>query len=769
MPTPASNEAVRARQVSLILERLEALPTLSPIATRLLGATSGDKADISKIVGLIECDPALSARILGLCRRADRALGDRVRTVKHAVVMLGLDAVRSAVLAVSVYDAMGSAADDLDRTLAPGAVNGLSTARRAFDRAGFWKHSLAAACAAELIAGEHRALRVKPDEAFAAALLHDLGKLALELVLPQTYTRIIELAEWKRSDSAAVERGVLGLDHHTAGKRVAETWGLPAEFQDVIWLHGRPMRSLPELPHRALIGVVTIAGAAARRLHLGWSGDFGPPPDLGALCADAGLELARVEGALAGLPAALADRCAGLGLEETSSPELLLQSIASANRQLHRLNAELSERSSQSVLATGVLAAVSEFSSRLSASGGGTLERVLGEVTQSAAGLLGPGYYGAMAQSGPGEAWLALRCDPKGRATAAHNVEEPLGPGARDASLASLADGRQLRFEALAMLPWMSEFCGEAPDIRQVRLLPIPFGTGGCAVVLHDRPGHDALADGAARGALFGAWSLALTSAGERESARRLHESLAAAGRELAEAQRTMAERESMARLGEMTAGAAHEMNNPLAIIRGRAELLGASAVKPEDQAAARAIAEAAAQASELISALHLLSAPVEAHPRETSLLEVGRAALALAVGRRAVDRVVGVEALPSARLWTDPDLLARALAEVIVNAIEAGGSGPVEVTARRTDVPGRSVLCVSDDGPGPTPRALDHGFDPFFSEKPAGRQRGLGLCRARRWVEALGGRIGLFRGESGGGSGRIEIADIGPEVVAGE
>ncbi|MEO0717204.1 MAG: ATP-binding protein [Planctomycetota bacterium] len=69
-----------------------------------------------------------------------------------------------------------------------------------------------------------------------------------------------------------------------------------------------------------------------------------------------------------------------------------------------------------------------------------------------------------------------------------------------------------------------------------------------------------------------------------------------------------------------------------------------------------------------------------------------------------------------------------------------------------------RLVVSVEDRGVGVSDRALRHAFDPFFSEKPAGRQRGLGLSKARRMAELMGGTVVLERRDGGGTVARASM-----------
>ena len=158
-------EANQVRRVELILQQVDALPTLSPVAIRLLDLTSAENTEVKDVIRLVSSDPALSSKVLKLCRCHPRGRTATVNTVERAVVLLGFEAVRSAVLSVQVIELF----DDLP------SIGGEVREQPIFDRRLFWEHSLAVGVASELLA-ETGTLRAEVDrgEAYISGLLHDL-------------------------------------------------------------------------------------------------------------------------------------------------------------------------------------------------------------------------------------------------------------------------------------------------------------------------------------------------------------------------------------------------------------------------------------------------------------------------------------------------------------------------------------------------------------------------------------------------------------------
>jgi len=89
---------------------------------------------------------------------------------------------------------------------------------------------------------------------------------------------------------------------------------------------------------------------------------------------------------------------------------------------------------------------------------------------------------------------------------------------------------------------------------------------------------------------------------------------------------------------------------------------------------------------------------------------------------------------------------VSAAVAEVLANACQATdpAGGQVKIQSAFDPQARCVVLTITDNGGGMDPHVLPHAFDPFFSSRPAGRRRGMGLPKAQRWIEASGGSIRL-------------------------
>lgn len=201
-------------------------------------------------------------------------------------------------------------------------------------------------------------------------------------------------------------------------------------------------------------------------------------------------------------------------------------------------------------------------------------------------------------------------------------------------------------------------------------------------------------------------------------------------------------ERTALARLGEMAAVIAHEVKNPLAAVRGAIQVVGRRL--PADSKDGPVITEIVARIDaldELIKDLLLFARTPQ--PRFT---QVDLAALV----SMTVDFLVTDPAFAALQVDTtgtlpplsgDPELLRIVFQNLLINAGQAmQGRGTVAV--RLSAVGEAQHVSVSDAGPGLTPEAREHLFQPFFTTKSRGT--GLGLSTAKRLVELHGGSIAV-------------------------
>lgn len=739
IPPPPGVDAARKRRIDLILRKIDSLPTLPTVATRILALTADENSDAKQVVDLIRTDPALTAKVLAMTRTADKGLREEVRTIDRAVVLLGFAAIRGAVLSLKVVELFNGNAPSPNEPDAEGPANAF-----AFDRVAFWRHSLAVGIAAELIARAHPRLEgIDPDEAFVCGLLHDIGKLALDHVLPRSFAKVIELTDLNQGDIAEFERMIIGVDHHTAGKRLAEQWQLPMLIQDCIWLHGTAPDALPRIEHRRMVGLIGLADLVARQQHLGYSGNFNFRVTAETLCEKLGLDHDKLPPILRTMHESVVARSRAMGLEESPSLELFLQSIQQANQVLGRLNGTLERRGRVQAKQAQVLDAIAAFHAR--ATPGRGVPDTIDLVIHSARAVLGDGFYAVIVPTNNiGEdqpQWLVAQYGSEDRPARSQYIDPP--PNAVE--LRTLESSENAAFNLMGLMPWLSDYLLDAPDLRRVRLLPLPCGWGASAVLLHDR---ESLPAWQQLSPLISTWGGAIAATAQHDGARRLGEELAEANQALAAAQARLLESESLARLGEMAAGAAHEMNNPLAVISGRSQLLSMTlAAGTKEQKAAQTIFEQSHRLSDLITSLRLFAEPPKPNKKPTDMNLLLDATLKRVQqdGQSTAEKLICLQIKSRLPMLTiDPEQVMQAIAELLMNAVQAAPRSGVYLIATFDAQRKLVVIQVVDDGAGMDSYTLDHAMDPFFSAKKAGRRVGLGLPRARQLITAHGGKIEL-------------------------
>jgi diguanylate cyclase (GGDEF)-like protein len=195
------------------------LPTLSPVASRLISLTTKEETTISEIADLISMDMSLSVKILRVVNSAFYSFPQKVSTIQQAASLLGTNAVRSLVLSFSF--------------LSPAQCKDGS-----FDYKGFWEKSLFEAVAARMLMAVVD--RDAAEEAFVAGLLQNLGVLILARAYPERYLQVIEAVTEEGRDPRPAENELIGADHVWLGSEVIRSWGFPNALVEALRCHHEP-------------------------------------------------------------------------------------------------------------------------------------------------------------------------------------------------------------------------------------------------------------------------------------------------------------------------------------------------------------------------------------------------------------------------------------------------------------------------------------------------------------------------------------------------
>lgn len=751
------------QRIELILQQLDQLPPLPAVATRVLQVASSDASSVKDVVRIIEADPAIAARILQLVHRADSGVAGQITDLARAITLLGFDAVRCAILAVSVLS-----------TFRPTQ----SAAEEKFSRTEFWKHCIAVACCCELLAAEMaknwgRNCGVEASEAFLAGLLHDMGKIALDAVVPKSFGKVIETADLLRGNIADVERSVIGVDHLVVGKRLAEKWQLPASLRDAIWLHGQLPQALPpSVRNERLVNLVTLADMLVREQRLGYSGNYTYPITRQTLLDALGLLPNQADAVLSKLVSAVESRAAALGINGVGAEDLYKSAFHQANRELSRVTDQLATRNRKLSIRAKYFEAVAAFQSELRPDAPPAL--VLQAIGQTAAAVLEASAVAVFSiPPNAGYAEIAV-VDPQGRLLQANLVDAADGAPAIPVpgeAIVSLSAAGPLHAVS-ADMEWLVQ--AFSPRLAEAGRFWVPLQIEGACV--------GGVVWGAAAGelqrlgpqqqellSLACGWALALRTCQIRDEARALSEQLADSNRRLQSAQNEIDRTRMLTSVAEIAAGAAHEMNNPLAVISGRSQLLASTLTDAKQRDSAKLIFEKSQNLSDIITALMHFARPQTPRPNPCDVQVIFRDAMRLAHGVcEMADRVIDTRGgeLPLANV--DGEQIAAALAEIIVNAVQAtdAAAGRITLSASFEAFGQRLVLTIADNGCGMDDHVLRHAFDPFFSHKTSGRQQGMGLAKALRWIESAGGTVRL-ESRAGAGTRAVVILPASQETLA--
>jgi putative nucleotidyltransferase with HDIG domain len=233
-----------------LIKKVSDPKVLPMVAKKVLDIVGNDQASISEICETVQKDQTISANILKIANSAYYGLRKEVRSVRQAILMLGLSAIRDIALTVSTK---------------------LQHKRFGIVEQLMWDHSVGAAIAARHIAaGRGKELE---EIAFFGGLFHDFGKVVINNECPEAFSGVMQRIYNDHEDPLTAERGIFDYAHTEIGALVMEKWKFPAIFVSILENHhleNRSVEAFPDTFNAQVIACINLANNMCIRLGIGY-------------------------------------------------------------------------------------------------------------------------------------------------------------------------------------------------------------------------------------------------------------------------------------------------------------------------------------------------------------------------------------------------------------------------------------------------------------------------------------------------------------------
>ena len=713
-----------AQKMELIIRRLGSISILPSVAVQFYSKLLQPHFSLSSVADIIELDPVLTAEALSLINKQNLdAFGERF-SLHHTLGKLPPHLVRDVLLSVRVFGAF----DSDDRIVA---------------RKELALHALAVACCAKDIA-EIISPRMDSQLAHCAGLLHDIGKLALEEAMPKSFANIVEQARSTGADTCTVESRLLGLDHTIIGKRLAQKWRMPSLITLAIWLHHTDTAKISQdMPEARIAQVVQLADLVTHQTNFGKFGSSYSPDQVEQLARSLDISLEQLDHIRQKLPEEVRQKSALLGLDLPNTAAAYCDAVHNAVARLAGEQTELSLENRKLQTSSSHFNFLTDFLLSISS----TDEAV--DVAENFAVRWQKFYQTGMVclylvpqtSSQPLEAVVVENLSQ----TKLVHLNAPSGASAVPAVI-----GRDFAvLDAHDYSDWLFGQLDVEFDLNRTKLMPLLAGGQAVgAIVFELRYPADIdlflekfkMTSSVAGAVLYMACACQRQQNFAEQFVRHLSAADTIRPQDIIDS--------SLEALVEMAAGAAHELNNPLTVISGRAQLLNETETEQQKKQNLMQIQENAGRISRVIEELMSFARPSQPRPVETSIKQILDEAVQLTRQKTGVDHInVQMEVAENIKnVFVDSAQIVSAIANILSNAVESytGSLGPIKITATSERTDSFTEVEISDLGCGMDPETLKKATQPFFSAKPAGRKRGMGLAYAYRIIRLNRGSLNI-------------------------
>lgn len=206
--------------IDALLAGIDTIPTLPAIVGQVTKTMADPKSSARDLMDIIRSDQSLTLKILKIANSTFYGRERKAGTLEQAFGILGFDEIRDLVTSTAVFN-------NFQRL----------KATPLFHAGKFWKHSFMCGLAARIIARE---MKLSESDLYVAGLIHDMGKLAICMMLPQEFSTIVRMAGKDNLKTSSVELKILGITHAEVGLRLANRWMLPHDLAAAVGYHHRP-------------------------------------------------------------------------------------------------------------------------------------------------------------------------------------------------------------------------------------------------------------------------------------------------------------------------------------------------------------------------------------------------------------------------------------------------------------------------------------------------------------------------------------------------
>jgi HD-like signal output (HDOD) protein len=235
-------------QLQKIIMSTRDLPAMPQVASKVLELSSDPNTSAQQLQQVISDDQAMTARILKIANSAMYSCSRKIKTLTEAIVMLGFNSIRSLVVT--------SAARNLYNT---------RSSRSGLKERLLWEHSIGTGFACRLMAQKNSPSIV--EEAFLAGLMHDIGKLVLNIKIPEQFDEIVQMVYNENRPFHTTELENFGFSHTEVGALLINKWKLSPTLEFVIRNHHNPEAIVPENP---LLLYLDLGNQLCRKLGIGF-------------------------------------------------------------------------------------------------------------------------------------------------------------------------------------------------------------------------------------------------------------------------------------------------------------------------------------------------------------------------------------------------------------------------------------------------------------------------------------------------------------------